>query len=133
MSDKSFPDIFQNIFRCDQETTKYLEIIEGVPVLLTWSSFKESKVFELGNLVLRSVLFIASTCSFTGMGAPPDALGLLLAPNTLPLMEIASWLVEETYNGILQLVYEYKIPKIYLLIIRSDIIIFNYFNLEFCF
>ena len=96
---------------------------------MTWSSFKESKVFELGNLVLRSVLFIASTCSFAGMGAPTDALGLLLAPNTLPLMEIASWLVEETYNGKLQLVYEYGIANI----IRNDIIIFNHCNLEFCF
>ena len=76
-------------------------------------------------MVLRSVLFIASTCSFAGMGAPTDALGLLLAPNTLPLMEIASRFVEETYNGKLQLVYEYGIAKIYLLIIFLVISLFS--------
>ena len=60
---------------------RYLDIIEGVPVLLTWSSFKESKVWELDNLLLASIrnwpCLIAITCSLAGIETPGTALVLV--------------------------------------------------------
>ena len=60
---------------------RYLDIIEGVPVLLTWSSFKESKVWELDNLLLASIrscpCLIAITCSLAGIETPGTAFVLV--------------------------------------------------------